>query len=78
MISFAIARQILASRKSYQLCLAGLLAVLPTGCHSNAPATVDDVLIRYGKIVDGSGGAPFAGDIAIRGGRMKEAGGVPG
>jgi N-acyl-D-amino-acid deacylase len=53
-----------------QLFLAGLLAFLPTGCHSGAPAAGYDVLIRHGQILDGSGGAPFAGDIAIRGDRI--------
>src|SRR5271156_4345009 len=69
MTSFAIVRQI-QQRKSYCLCLAGLVALLPTGCHSGAPAVGYDVLIRHGQIVDGSGGAPFAGDVAIRGDRI--------
>ena len=58
---------ILLLRKSYPLCLSVLLAVLPAGCRSGAPAAEYDVLIRHGQIVDGSGGAPYAGDIAIRG-----------
>jgi len=33
-----------------------------------------DVLIRGGKIVDGLGGAPFVGDIAIKGGLIAEVG----
>src|SRR5882724_6382880 len=61
---------ILSLRKSYPLCLAGLLTLLPTACHSGAPAVDYDVLIRHGQIVDGSGGAPYAGDIAIRGDRI--------
>src|ERR1700758_2759533 len=47
-----------------------LLALLPTGCHSNGTASDYDVLIRHGQIVDGWGGAPYAGDIAIRGDRI--------
>src|SRR3984957_2050332 len=53
-----------------QLCLVSLLAFLPTGCHSGPPAVDYDIVIRHGQIVDGSGGAPFAGDIAIRGDRI--------
>jgi N-acyl-D-amino-acid deacylase len=67
MICFAVARRTLSSRKFY---LAGLLAFLPTGCHSGAPAADYDVLIRHGQILDGSGGAPYAGDVAIRGDRI--------
>src|ERR1700737_4672567 len=69
MIRFAVAGRILSSRKPYRLCLA-ILAFLPTGCHSGAPTADYDVLIRHGQILDGSGGAPFAGDIAIRGDRI--------
>src|SRR5579859_517234 len=47
-----------------------LLALSPTACHSNGTAPDYDVLIRHGQIVDGSGGAPYAGDIAIRGDRI--------
>ena len=35
-----------------------------------APAPDYDVLIRGGTIYDGSGGAPFAGDVAISGDRI--------
>ncbi|HVQ06994.1 MAG TPA: D-aminoacylase [Allosphingosinicella sp.] len=45
-----------------------LLAFLLGG--SAAPATVYDVLIRGGTVYDGSGGAPFTGDVAIRGDRI--------
>jgi N-acyl-D-amino-acid deacylase len=69
MIDCAVARRIQSSRKSYQLCLAGL-AFLLTGCHSSAPAADYDVLIRHGQILDGSGGAPYAADVAIRGDRI--------
>ena len=65
-----------AIRKSYPLCLAGLLSLLPTACHSGAPAADYDVLIRHGQIVDGSGGAPYAGDIAIRGDRIVAIGSI--
>src|SRR6202021_1737670 len=70
MIRFAGTPRTLSSRKSYQLFLAGLLAFLPTSCHSGPPAVDYDVLIRHGQILDGSGGAPYAGDVAIRGDRI--------
>jgi N-acyl-D-aspartate/D-glutamate deacylase len=35
-----------------------------------------ELVIRNGLIVDGSGGEPFAGDVAIRGGRIVEVGKV--
>lgn len=37
-----------------------------------------DLVVRGGTIVDGSGGAPFAGDIAIRGDRIVAVGNCPG
>ena len=37
-----------------------------------------DLVVRGGTIVDGSGGAPFAGDIAIRGDRIVAVGDCPG
>jgi N-acyl-D-amino-acid deacylase len=35
-----------------------------------APAPVYDVVVRGGIVYDGSGGAPFTGDVAIRGDRI--------
>ena len=61
---------ILSSGKSYPWCLAALLAFLSTGCRSSTPAADYDVLIRHGQILDGSGSAPYAGDLAIRGDRI--------
>ncbi len=37
-----------------------------------------DLVVRGGTIIDGSGGAPFAGDIAIRGDRIVAVGDCPG
>lgn len=37
-----------------------------------------DLIIRGGTIVDGSGGAPFAGDVAIKGDRIAAVGAVAG
>jgi len=42
-------------------------AATPAG---GAPAPVYDVVIRGGTVYDGSGGAPFTGDVAIRGDRI--------
>ncbi len=46
------------------------LALLLASCTSINPAPTYDVLIRNGSIVDGSGGAPFTGDVGIRGDRI--------
>jgi N-acyl-D-amino-acid deacylase len=48
--------------------LALLIAALLAG--GFAPAPVYDVVIRGGTIYDGRGGAPFTGDVAIRGDRI--------
>jgi N-acyl-D-amino-acid deacylase len=45
----------------------GMAAAAPPG---NAPPPVYDVILRGGTIYDGSGGAPFVGDVAIRGDRI--------
>ena len=37
-----------------------------------------DLVIRGGTIIDGNGGEPFAGDIAVDGGRIAQAGGKAG
>ncbi|HEY9015653.1 MAG TPA: hypothetical protein VIM84_11390, partial [Gemmatimonadales bacterium] len=37
-----------------------------------------DVLIRNGRIIDGTGSPWYAGDLAIRGGRIAAIGAVPG
>ena len=44
--------------------------VLLASCTSIPPAPAYDILIRGGTIVDGSGGDPFTGDVAIRGDRI--------
>lgn len=58
-------------RPVFALVAAGLLA-------SAAPPPVFDVVIRGGTIYDGSGGAPFAGDVAIKGDRVAAIGKVDG
>ncbi len=46
------------------------LALLLASCTSINPAPTYDLIVRGGTIVDGSGGAPFIGDVAIRGDRI--------
>ena len=46
------------------------LALLLASCVSINPAPTYDILVRGGTIVDGSGGAPFTGDVGIRGDRI--------
>src|SRR4051794_25049695 len=43
-----------------------------------APRPRYDVVIRGGTIYDGGGGAPFAGDVAVRGDRIVAIGAVRG
>jgi N-acyl-D-amino-acid deacylase len=54
--------------------LAAALVLLLSACvqQPNVPAAASsyDVVIRNGTIYDGSGGAPFRGDVAIAGGRI--------
>jgi N-acyl-D-amino-acid deacylase len=56
--------------------LALLLAALLTGGFAPRPAY--DVVIRGGTIYDGRGGAPYLGDVAIRGDRIVAVGRVSG
>ena len=46
------------------------LALLLASCASVPPPATADLMIRGGTIVDGSGGAPYIGDVAIRGDRI--------
>ena len=46
------------------------LALLLASCVSINPEPSYDILVRGGTIVDGSGGAPFTGDVGIRGDRI--------
>ena len=48
------------------------LTLLLASCTSVAPPASEsfDTIIRGGMIVDGSGGAPFTGDVALRGDRI--------
>ena len=53
------------------------LALLAAACAS-APADEFDLVIRNGTIVDGSGGKPYAGDVAVRGDHIVAVGRVVG
>src|SRR3954471_16043146 len=50
-----------------------LAAAMGQGAMAQTPATYD-LLIRNGMIYDGSGGAPYAGDIAVKVVKMVYAG----
>ena len=52
------------------LCRTAVMAALCGGWAAQAAAQAYDVAIRGGQIYDGSGGAPYVGDIAIRGDRI--------
>ena len=50
------------------------VAALLASAAPSAPVPRYDTIIRGGLVVDGSGGAPFAGDVAIRGDRIAAVG----
>ncbi|HEY3862807.1 MAG TPA: D-aminoacylase [Verrucomicrobiae bacterium] len=54
-----------------------LLPLLVSGVALPAADSKYDVLIRNGMIYDGSGGEPFAGDVAIRGDKIEALGRLP-
>ncbi len=45
-------------------------SVLLASCSTVVPPPAYDLVVRNGTIVDGSGGAPFVGDVAVRGDRI--------
>ena len=64
--------QMLRSLRSAFLATACLL--LPA-CATVAPPPTFDLIVRDGTIYDGSGGAPYVGDVAIKGDRIARIGG---
>ncbi|HEX8232902.1 MAG TPA: D-aminoacylase [Caulobacteraceae bacterium] len=54
------------------------LAALSLGMMGAAPTPAYDVLVRGGTIYDGSGGAPFAGDVGVKGDKIVCVGRCPG
>ncbi|ARU17985.1 N-acyl-D-amino-acid deacylase family protein [Croceicoccus marinus] len=58
--------------------LATATAALLAGCASVPQAAMHDTVIRGGTVYDGSGGAPFVGDVAIDGDRIADVGTVEG
>jgi len=55
-----------------------VLSVLPLVILGSLPQAEFDIVIRNGTIYDGRGGAPFVGDVAIRGDSIVAVGEVPG
>ena len=49
-----------------------------SGCTTTQHASTYDVIVRNGTIYDGSGGAPFTGDVAIQGDKIVQVGRVSG
>jgi N-acyl-D-amino-acid deacylase len=60
------------------LCLPILALVAPTAASTASPAPAYDLVIRGGTIYDGSGGKPFAGDVAVKADRIVAVGKVRG
>ena len=60
-------------RSMKTLLLAAACLALPTGASSQNGSGYD-VILRGGTIYDGSGGAPYAGDVAIKGDRIVRVG----
>jgi N-acyl-D-amino-acid deacylase len=54
---------------TWKLSVSFLLAAA-AGCTTSAPERGYDIVLRGGTIYDGSGGAPFTGDVAIEGDRI--------
>jgi N-acyl-D-aspartate/D-glutamate deacylase len=63
--------------RSLCLSLCAAAAVLLAAARAPAADEPYDLVIRHGKIVDGSGNPWYVGDVAIRGGRIVAVGPVP-
>ncbi len=56
--------------KGWMSAACALVALVASACASTAERQPYDVVVRGGSIYDGSGGAPFVGDLGIRGDRI--------
>ena len=62
---------------TWRLVRAGAVLAALTGSAAVAQDEPFDVLVRGGQIIDGTGRAPFAGDVALRGARVAAMGSLP-
>lgn len=62
---------------TWRLVRAGVVLAALTGSAAVAQNEPFDVLVRGGQIIDGTGRAPFAGDVALRGARVAAMGSLP-
>src|SRR4051794_279467 len=56
----------------------GMVTSLSTRAGGRPMAHEFDIVIRNGTVMDGNGGTPFVGDVAVNGGRIAEVGKVVG
>jgi hypothetical protein len=61
--------------RSLRSALLATACLLLPGCATVAPPPTFDLIVRDGTIYDGSGGAPYVGDVAIKGDRIVSVGG---
>ena len=56
---------------------AAVAALVVAGCTTSPPAPAYDLVIRHGRLIDGTGAPAVAGDLAIRDGRIVAMGQLP-
>src|SRR5690349_21714170 len=64
-------------RRQLAICLSAAFALLTATALMPAQEPAYDILIRNGKIIDGTGNPWFYGDVAVRGGKIVAVGRVP-